>query len=82
MREGSHRLSAADDGTVTFVDFLDFECEDCRAETQTQRGQHADVDHRNAPGVTGTPSFFLNGEPFTPEAVEDLTRAPVEALAR
>lgn len=31
VREDSHRLSTAADGRVTFVEFLDFECEACRA---------------------------------------------------
>ena len=31
VREDSHRLSSAPDGKVTLVEFLDFECEACRA---------------------------------------------------
>ena len=31
VRDSSHRLSTAPDGKVTFVEFLDFECEGCRA---------------------------------------------------
>lgn len=31
VRENSHRLSTAPDGRVTFVEFLDFECEACGA---------------------------------------------------
>jgi protein-disulfide isomerase len=31
LRENSHRLSTAADGRVTLVEFLDFECEGCRA---------------------------------------------------
>ncbi|MHA6631453.1 DsbA family protein [Pseudonocardia sichuanensis] len=31
VRDDSHRLSTAPDGRVTFVEFLDFECEACRA---------------------------------------------------
>ena len=42
----------------------------------------ADVNDGTALGVTGTPTFFLNGQPFAPESVEDLTRALDEALAQ
>lgn len=31
VRDDSHRLSTAPEGSVTFVEFLDFECEACRA---------------------------------------------------
>ncbi len=31
VRENSHRLNTVPDSTVTFVEFLDFECEGCRA---------------------------------------------------
>ena len=31
VRDNSHRLSTAEDGRVTLVEFLDFECESCRA---------------------------------------------------
>ena len=31
VREDSHRLSTAEDGRATLVEFLDFECEGCRA---------------------------------------------------
>ena len=31
VRDSSHRLSTAPDGKVTFVEFLDFECESCKA---------------------------------------------------
>lgn len=31
VRPDSHRLSSAPDGSVTFVEFLDFECEACQA---------------------------------------------------
>lgn len=173
VREDSHRLSTAADAKVTFVEFLDFECESCAAaypaieqlrqtydgrvtfvvryfpldghvnarraaraveaaarqgrfeamyqrmhETQTQWGEQrtpkddlfrsyatdlgldmtrweadytsaeveqriqADVADGTALGVTGTPTFFLNGRPFAPESYVDLTRALDEALAQ
>ena len=31
VREDSHRLTTAPDGKVTFVEFVDFECESCKA---------------------------------------------------
>ena len=31
VRENSHRLNSVPDGRVTFVEFLDFECEACRS---------------------------------------------------
>lgn len=41
----------------------------------------ADVDDGLALGLTGTPSFFLNGKPFAPESMDDLTSALDAALA-
>ncbi len=173
VRADSHRLSTAPDGKVTFVEFLDFECESCRAafpvvedlrqryagrvtfvlryfpldshfnakraawaveaaarqgqlepmyrkmyQTQTEWGEQrvpadatfrgfaselgldvarwdadyaspevaarvqADLDDATALGLTGTPSFFVNGQRLEPESVDDLTRAIDEALAR
>lgn len=41
-----------------------------------------DIADGTALGVTGTPSFFLNGQPFTPQSVDDLTNALDEALAQ
>ena len=41
----------------------------------------ADVDDGTALGLTGTPSFFLNGQPFAPESMDDLTQALDAALA-
>ncbi|ART70615.1 thioredoxin [Mycobacterium dioxanotrophicus] len=45
VRENSHRLNAVPDSTVTFVEFLDFECEGCRAvypEIEKARAQYGD----------------------------------------
>ena len=173
VRDSSHRLSDAPNATVTFVEFLDFECEACggvfpvveqlratygdrvtfvaryfpldshfnaqraaRAveaaarqgqfeamykkmfETQTQWSEQqvpkddlfrryaqelgldmarwdadyasdetwariqADIDDGTALGVTGTPTFFLNGERLEPKSVDDLTAAIEQALAQ
>ncbi|MFP5284028.1 MAG: DsbA family protein [Actinomycetes bacterium] len=172
VREDSHRLSTAPDGKVTLVEFLDFECESCRAvypaieqlrrqyagrvtfvaryfpleshfnamraaravEAAAQQGKfeamyakmfttqaswgeqqvpqddlfrsyavdlgldmarwdadyaspatqariQTDIDDGTALGVSGTPSFFLNGERITPQSYEDLTSALDAALA-
>lgn len=169
LRPDSHRLSSAPDGKVTVVEFLDFECEGCRAaypaveelrerydgrvsfviryfplpshrnaelaaravesaarqgdlagmyhlmyETQSQWGERRDsqrdvfvgfardlgldverfqrdlddpavaqrvADDRDdglALGVTGTPTFFVNGEPLTPGSGYDELRAMIE----
>lgn len=173
VREDSHRLSDVPDGRVTFVEFLDFECEGCGAaypaiedlrarygdrvtfvvryfpmpshfnaeraaraveaaarqgqfepmykkmfDTQTAWGEQqvpmddlfrsyaqelgldlarwdtdynspdtlarikADIADGEKMGVTGTPTFFLNGEKFQPESVEQLSEALDQALAQ
>ena len=40
-----------------------------------------DVDDGTELGVQGTPTFFVDGEPFEPQAVEDFDRVLDEALA-
>lgn len=171
VRDNSHRLSDAPDGKVTFVEFLDFECEACGAafpaveqlraaygdrvsfvvryfpldghfnaqraaraveaaaqqgqfeamyqkmyETQSEWGEQqvprddlfrqfaqelgldmgkwdadyasdatmariqADIDDGRAMGVTGTPTFFLNGQRLQPKSYDDLTTALDQAL--
>lgn len=172
VRPDSHNLgAAAADGKATFVEFLDFECESCRAafpvveqlrkdyagkvtfvvryfplpghfnaeraaraveaaskqgkfeqmyqkmyETQTEWGEQrvpaddrfrgfakelgldmaawekayndpatlerikTDVADGEALGVTGTPTFFLNGQKLEPESVQDLTSSIDAAL--
>ncbi|MEV5561062.1 thioredoxin domain-containing protein [Nonomuraea wenchangensis] len=173
VRADSHKLSVAADGKVTLVEFLDFECEACRAafpvvedlrkqyegkvtfvaryfplpghfnaeraaraveaaaaqgkfeamyqrmyETQTQWGEKQvpaddvfrvfakdlgldmtawekvynapatlerikkDVADGQALGVTGTPTFFLNGERLQPQSEGDFKAAIDAALAR
>lgn len=45
VREDSHRLNAVPDSQVTFVEFLDFECEGCRAvypEIEKLRAEYGD----------------------------------------
>ncbi|ADU01891.1 MULTISPECIES: DsbA family protein [Mycobacteriaceae] len=45
VRENSHRLNTVPDSTVTFVEFLDFECEGCRAvypEIEKARAEYGD----------------------------------------
>lgn len=172
VRADSHRLSTADDGKVTLVEFLDFECESCGAaypfveqlrekyegrvtfvaryfpvpshrnaenaahavesaarqgkfeemyqrmfETQSEWGEQQDsraslfrtfaedlgldmeqydkdvksssvaqrvqkdLDDGKAVGVTGTPTFFLNGEKLAATSAEEFTAAIDKALA-
>ncbi|MFG1625518.1 DsbA family protein [Kribbella sp. NPDC049227] len=171
VRPDSHRLGTASDNKVTFVEFLDFECESCRAafpaveqlrkdyagkvtfvvryfpipshfnaeraaraveaaaqqgkfeamyqkmyETQTEWGEQRvpaderfrgfakdlgldlaawdnayndpatlervkkDVADGEALGVSGTPTFFLNGEKLQPESAQDLIASIDAAL--
>lgn len=171
VRDNSHRLSKAPKGAVTFVEFLDFECEACAAafpaieqlratygdrvtfvvryfpldghfnakraaraveaaaqqgqfeamyrkmyETQTEWGEQqvgqdalfrqfaqdlgldlaawdaaynadptmariqTDIDDGAALGVTGTPTFFLDGQRLEPTSYDDLTTAVEKAL--
>lgn len=171
VRPDSHKLDVAADGKATFVEFLDFECESCRAafpaveqlrkdyagkvtfvvryfplpghfnaeraaraveaasqqgkfeqmyqkmyETQAEWGEKRvpaddqfrgfakdlglnlaswdkayndpatlerikrDVADGEALGVTGTPTFFLNGEKLQPESAQDLTASIDAAL--
>lgn len=45
VRENSHRLNDVPDSDVTFVEFLDFECEGCRAAfpmVEQLRGEYGD----------------------------------------
>lgn len=45
VRDNSHRLNSAPGSEVTFVEFLDFECEGCRAvypEIERLRGEYGD----------------------------------------
>ena len=171
VRPDSHKLDVAPDGKVTFVEFLDFECESCRAafpaveqlrkdyagkvtfvvryfpipshfnaeraaraveaaskqgkfeqmyqkmyETQAKWGEQQvpaddrfrgfakdlglnlaafdqayadpatlerikkDVADGEALGVTGTPTFFLNGQQLQPESAQDLIKSIDAAL--
>lgn len=40
-----------------------------------------DIDDGTALGVAGTPTFFVNGQPFEPQSVDDFDRVLNEALA-
>ncbi len=54
---------------------------DVSSESVARRVQ-ADVDDALALGVSGTPTFFLDGRPFSPTSVEDFTRALDAALTK
>lgn len=51
------------------------------ADPATQARIEEDFEAGQALGVQGTPSFFLDGEPFRPSYVADITEALDEALA-
>lgn len=54
---------------------------DVSSESVARRVQ-ADVDDALALGFSGTPTFFLDGRPFSPTSVEDFTRALDAALTK
>lgn len=54
---------------------------DVGSESVARRVQ-ADVDDALALGVSGTPTFFLDGRPFSPTSVEDFTQALDAALTK
>ncbi|MEV0621440.1 thioredoxin domain-containing protein [Nonomuraea sp. NPDC050404] len=74
VREDSHRLGTAADGKVTLVEFLDFECEACRAYFPTVEQLRKDYAGR----VTFVARYFPIGGHFNAERA---ARA-VEAAAK
>lgn len=74
VRQDSHRLSDAPEGGVTFVEFLDFECEACRAAypaVEQLRTEYADR-------VTFVARYF----PITSHANAENAAVAVEAAAQ
>ena len=51
------------------------------ASPEVEERVQQDVDDGLSLGVQGTPTFFVNGEPFQPESVEDFSAVLDEALA-
>lgn len=74
VRPDSHRLSTAPDGKVTLVEFLDFECEACRAvfpAVEQLRGEYQ-----------GRVSFVLRYFPIPSHANAENAALAAEAAAR
>jgi protein-disulfide isomerase len=74
VRDDSHRLSAADDGNVTLVEFLDFECESCLAAYPFVEQLRDDYEGR----VTFVARYF----PMPGHANAENTAVAVEAAAQ
>ncbi|MEJ3653175.1 thioredoxin domain-containing protein [Actinomycetes bacterium KLBMP 9759] len=73
VREDSHRLSSAPDGKVTLVEFLDFECEACRAAFPVVEGLRAEYGNR----ITVVARYF----PIPSHANAENAAIAVEAAA-
>ena len=74
VREDSHRLSTAADGQVTLVEFLDFECESCRAAYPFIEQLRKDYD--------GQVTFVARYFPMPGHANAENAAVAVEAAAR
>jgi protein-disulfide isomerase len=74
VRDNSHRLSTAADGRVTLVEFLDFECESCRAAYPFIEQLREDYDGR----VTFVARYF----PMPGHANAENAAVAVEAAAQ
>lgn len=74
VRADSHRLSTAPDGRVTFVEFLDFECESCRAAFPAVEELRAEYEGR----VTFVVRYF----PIPSHANAENAAVAVEAAAQ
>src|SRR3546814_3342135 len=76
--------SPADDVFRGFAEQLGLDMDqydaDYSSEAVAERVQR-DVDDGTALGVEGTPTFFLNGERFEPQQIEDFDAAIDELLA-
>ncbi|KRF11472.1 disulfide bond formation protein DsbA [Nocardioides sp. Soil797] len=85
QREWGEQQSPADDVFRGFAEQLDLDMEqfdtDYSSEEVAERVQR-DVDDGMALGVKGTPTFFLNGERFEPQQIEDFDAAIDELLAK
>ena len=73
VREDSHKLSTAPDGKVTVVEFLDFECEACKAAFPTVEQLRAEYGNR----VTFVARYF----PIQSHKNAQLAAQSVEAAA-
>ncbi|MBE7191348.1 MAG: thioredoxin domain-containing protein [Gordonia polyisoprenivorans] len=74
VRPDSHRLEPAGDGAVTFVEFLDFECEACRALFPVVEQLRADY--------RGRVTFVLRYFPIPSHINAERAARAVEAAAR
>jgi len=63
VRANSHRLATAPDGKVTFVEFVDFECESCKATSEAVDQLRKDYAGR----VTFVFKYFPNAGHFNAE---------------
>jgi protein-disulfide isomerase len=63
VRANNHRLSNAPDGKVTFVEFIDFECESCKATSEAIDQLRKDYDGR----VSFVVKYFPNPGHFNAE---------------
>ncbi len=74
IRPESHRLSTARDGRVTLVEFLDFECESCRALFPVMERLRAEYD--------GRVTFAIRYFPIPSHTNGELAARTVEAASR
>lgn len=74
LRPESHRLSSAQDGKVTVVEFLDFECEGCRAAYPAVEDLRTEYD--------GRVSFVIRYFPLPSHRNAELAARAVESAAR
>lgn len=74
VRPDSHRLSTAPDGKVTLVEFLDFECESCRAAFPAVEQLRAEY--------AGRVTFVVRYFPITSHRNAEAAAIAVEAAAQ